>query len=287
MHLVIISGRSGSGKTIALHALEDLGYYCVDNIPVGLLPALDKEIGNIQTKIAISIDSRNLPTEISYFKEVIAELKKTRQICDILYLDADENILLNRYSETRRKHPLASLGSSLREAIRQEHQLLAPIASMADFILDTSKISQHVLHRLIRNRVEHYRKGQLQLLLQSFGFKYSLPPDSDFVFDVRCLPNPYWETNLRSLTGLDLAVQQYLKSEPVVNKMLNEISNFVEGWLPVFQADNRSYLTISIGCTGGKHRSVYLVEQLSKRLALVLDNILVRHRELDHVVDFT
>lgn len=280
MHLVIISGRSGSGKTIALHALEDLGYYCVDNIPVGLLPALDKEIGNIQTKIAVSIDSRNLPTEMSYFKEVIAGLKQTRQSCDILYLDADENILLNRYSETRRKHPLARAGVSLREAIRQEHQLLAPIASIADFIFDTSKISQHVLHRLIRDRVEHCRKGQMQVLLQSFGFKYSLPPDSDFVFDVRCLPNPYWETKLRALTGLDLAVQQYLASQPDVNKMLHDIADFVESWLPVFQADNRSYLTVSIGCTGGKHRSVYLVEQLSKRLALVLDNVLVRHREL-------
>ena len=280
MHLVIISGRSGSGKTVALHSLEDLGYYCVDNIPVGLLPALDKEIGSVHSKIAVSIDSRNLPIENSHFKKIIDGLKKTRHICDILYLDADENILLNRYSETRRKHPLTSKGISLREAIRQEHKLLAHIASLADFTLDTSKISQHVLHGIIRDRVERYRKGQLQLLLQSFGFKYGLPPDSDFIFDMRCLPNPYWEANLRQLTGLDLAVQQYLEKQEEVKKMLLDISTFAESWLPVFQADNRSYLTISIGCTGGRHRSVYVVELLKERLEHLLEGILVRHREI-------
>lgn len=280
MHLVIISGRSGSGKTIALHALEDLGYYCVDNIPVGLLPALDKEIGSVHTKVAVSVDSRNLPTEISHLKKIIDELKMTRQICDILYLDADENVLLNRYSETRRKHPLTNSSVSLREAIRQEHKLLAPIASFADFTLDTSNISQHILHSLIRDRVEHYNKGQLQLLLQSFGFKHGLPPDSDFIFDVRCLPNPYWVTELRILTGLDVKVQQYLQEQLEVKKMLTDIINFIEHWIPAFQADERSYLTISIGCTGGKHRSVYIVEQLRNRLQHVLENILVRHREI-------
>ena len=281
MHLVIVSGRSGSGKTIALHALEDLGYYCVDNIPVGLLPALDKEIGSLHSKIAVSIDSRNLPSEINYFKQIIDELKKTKQICDILYLDADENSLLNRYSETRRKHPLTGAGISLRDAIRQEHKLLAPVASVADLIIDTSKINQHALQGLIRSRVERYKKSQLQLLLQSFGFKHSLPPDADFVFDVRCLPNPYWEAALRNLTGLDLEVQTYLQDKPLVQAMLDDITSFIANWLPIFQADNRSYLTIAIGCTGGKHRSVYMVEQLSERLAPLLEGILVRHREIE------
>lgn len=283
MHLVIISGRSGSGKTIALHALEDLGYYCVDNIPVGLLPALDKELGFVHSKVAVSIDSRNLPIEISHLKNIIDELKITRKICEILYLDADENVLLNRYSETRRKHPLTSNSVSLREAIRQEHKLLTSIASLADFTLDTSNISQHTLHSIIRDRVEHYNKGQLQLLLQSFGFKYGLPPDSDFIFDVRCLPNPYWVSELRILTGLDIKVQQYMQKQTEVKKMLTDIFNFAEDWIPAFQADERSYLTISIGCTGGKHRSVYIVEQLRMLLQNKLENILVRHRELGNV----
>ena len=281
MHLVIISGRSGSGKTIALHALEDLGYYCVDNIPVALLPALDQAIGNVHSKIAVSIDARNLPTEISQFKSIIDTLKMTRQVCDIVYLDADENILLNRYSETRRKHPLSNKGISLREAIRQEHTLLAHVASLADFTIDTSKINQHALHGLIKSRVEHYREGQLQLLLQSFGFKYSLPPDADYIFDVRCLPNPYWQAELRHLTGVDAAVQSYLQAQPIVSKMLVDITNFITNWLPVFQADNRSYLTIAIGCTGGKHRSVFMVEKLKENLSHLLQDIFIRHRELD------
>lgn len=280
MHLVIISGRSGSGKTIALHALEDLGYYCVDNIPVGLLLSLDKEIGLIHTKVAVSIDSRNLPIDINYFKNIIDTLKATRQVCDIVYLDADENIILNRFSETRRKHPLTNSNVSLREAIRQEQKLLAPIVSLADFILDTSNLTQHALYSLIHERVEHASKGQLQVLLQSFGFKYGLPPDSDFVFDVRCLPNPYWLPELRHLTGLDLQIQQFLQQQTEVNTMLSDLINFVERWIPLFQANERSYLTISVGCTGGKHRSVYIIEQLYKHLQLSLDHILIRHREI-------
>ena len=281
MLLVIISGRSGSGKTIALHALEDLGYYCVDNIPVSLLPALDKEVAEIHNKIAVSIDSRNLPEQISFFKKIIDELKQSRQICDILYLDADENILLNRYSETRRKHPLTGKNVSLREAIRREHTLLSPIASLANFTLDTSRITQHTLHSLIKDRVKHYSSDQLQLLLQSFGFKYGLPPDSDFIFDVRCLPNPYWVTELRELTGLDLDVQKYLQQQQKVQSMLIDLINFIKTWLPIFKEDERSYLTISVGCTGGKHRSVFIVEQLKTQLESLLTNVIIRHRELN------
>ena len=280
MHLIIVSGRSGSGKTIALHALEDLGFYCIDNLPIGLLTALDIEIGGAHPKVAVSIDSRNLPVDLFHFKDILTQLNKPDQSCTIIYLDANESTLLNRFSETRRKHPLSKDNMSLREAIRKENELLFPIASLADLVLDTSNTSQHTLHTLIRNKVEHHRDGHLQLMLQSFGFKYGLPPESDFIFDARCLPNPYWEPDLKPLTGLDKKVQQYLKNKVEVKQMLKDILSFIKNWIPKFKADNRSYLTISIGCTGGCHRSVYLVDQLAKNLNISVNNLIVYHREL-------
>ncbi len=265
MRLTIISGRSGSGKTIALHALEDMGFYCIDNLPITFLPELHKLIGSRHESVAVSIDARNIVDDLSQFRDNIQQFSENGQNCQIIYLDADEKTLLKRFSETRRKHPLSSATISLREAIRNEHTLLTPIASLADLTIDTSSSSRTALQNLVRERLMHANelsKGQMHLLLQSFGFKHGLPPDADFVFDIRCLPNPYWEPNLRSQSGLDKDVIEFLEKSPEVQDMFKDILKFLKNWIPYFVADNRSYLTVAIGCTGGIHRSVYIVQKL-------------------------
>lgn len=281
MRLVIISGRSGSGKTIALRALEDLGFYCIDNLPVTLLPDLEEHIKGAHTLVAVSIDARNIPSDLLHFKEVIEGLYARGIHCEILYLDAEDNTLLMRFSETRRKHPLTNSGTSLREAIQKERELLTPIANLADLTIDTSPINRQCLHNLIRDRIANQNGSSLQLLLQSFGFKHGLPPDADFIFDLRCLPNPYWEKELREFTGLDHDVIQFLEKETSVQKMLQDILKFLENWIPSFEADNRSYLTIALGCTGGRHRSIYMVETIAKKIQQKFPNTEVRHRDLN------
>lgn len=286
--LIIVSGRSGSGKTVALHSLEDLGFYCIDNLPVAFLPLLDQTIGNVHSKIAISIDSRNLQLDLIDIKNIISQLRTCYKKIKIFYLDASDNILLQRFSDTRRKHPLTRSNDNftLREAIIKERSMLLPISNLADFILDTTNISQHELYNLIRERVVQYinaTSGQLHLLLQSFGFKYGLPVDADFVFDIRCLPNPYWQTNLRHLTGLDKEVIEFLEQSSFVQTMTKKLVLFINDWLACFKTDHRSYVTIALGCTGGKHRSVYLAENIAKQLKITdlnLANVQVRHREL-------
>ncbi len=280
MRLVIISGRSGSGKTIVLHALEDLGFYCIDNLPSSFLPELEKQVGNHHQSVAVGIDVRNGPTDPFHFKTVINDLNKAKKKCEIVYLDANENTLLKRFSETRRKHPLTDQTTSLREAIRKEYEILAPIANLADFIIDTSPLTSQELKNLIRDRIAHHPANQIQLLLQSFGFKYGLPPEADFIFDVRCLPNPYWQSDLRRLSGLDRPVIDYLETFPEVQQLLTDICAFITKWIPHFQADNRSYITIAIGCTGGQHRSVYMVESIAKKISATVTNTQIRHREL-------
>ncbi len=280
MRLVIVSGRSGSGKTIALHALEDLGFYCIDNLPFLLVPELQGQLGSTHPTVAVSVDARNYPSNSLQFKNVIKDLNQTKNKCEIVYLDADENTLLKRFSETRRKHPLSNSSISLREAIQKELEILAPIASLADLIVDTSLLTRQGLYNIIRDRIAHHHEGKIQLLLQSFGFKHGLPPDADFVFDVRCLPNPYWEPELSALNGLDHLVIQYLEKIPEANRLIKDISTFIENWIPYFEADNRSYVTIAIGCTGGQHRSVYMVESLSALIKDKIQNTQTRHREL-------
>lgn len=280
MRLIIISGRSGSGKTVALHALEDLGFYCIDNLPIGLLPELERFVGGSHPLVGISIDARNIPSDILQFKDIIQQLKKPGSFTEILYLDADDNTLLKRFSETRRKHPLSNQDVSLREAIRKEQDLLYPIASQADLTLDTTPLGHQELRNLIRDRVTNYIGGSLQLLLESFGYKRGLPPDADFVFDVRCLPNPYWQTELRTLSGKDKPVIDFLMQQPDVKKLSEDIKQFLEKWIPRFAADNRSYLTVALGCTGGQHRSVFLVEYLANQLRDTVKNIQVRHRDV-------
>ena len=286
MKLVIISGRSGSGKSSALHALEDEGYYCVDNIPVGILdqlPATLTDTHSTAPAMAVSIDVRNVPGAMEDFPEVLAQLRSQGIDCKVIFLDADTNSLLMRYSSTRRKHPLTNEHCSLAEAIEYEKRLLGPVQSQADLRIDTSPLSVHQIRERVRKEcvgcAESGRK--ISLLFQSFGFKHGIPIDADFVFDVRCLPNPFWVESLRGHSGLEKPVQDFLSGESDVAAMLEDIAGFVETWLPRFESGQRTYMTIAVGCTGGQHRSVYLTEMLGKRFPNLPNTIQVRHRELD------
>jgi UPF0042 nucleotide-binding protein len=284
MNLVIISGLSGSGKTIALHTLEDIGYYCTDNLPVGLLDAFALEFSQPHlvrvNKVAVGIDARNNPDQIGRFPGVIADCRRRGFNCKIIFLQADDQALLKRFSETRRKHPLTGPGVSLADAILEERILLAPISANADLFIDTSRTNIHQLRDLVRDCIEAGENPGLSLVLRSFGYKHGIPADADIVFDSRCLPNPYWEPALRNLTGRDREVIEFLDGEAAVHELYADLENFLLKWIPRFEADNRSYLSIAIGCTGGQHRSVYLVERIAGSLGNRFGNIVIRHREL-------
>ena len=282
MRLVVISGRSGSGKSSALHVLEDLGFYCIDNLPIGLLPALAEQAQADEklTRVAVSIDVRNLSDTGAPINEVLTALPHDQYQLDVVYLDASENVLLQRFSATRRKHPLTNTDVSLGEAIEREKELLDPIANMADLTLDTTHMSVHELRSLIRMRVADKKFGEMSIQFESFGFKHGIPIDADYVFDVRHLPNPYWDESLRKFTGLDTEVQLFLNSYDVVSEMRKSVSDFLNQWMDRFIEANRSYMTIAIGCTGGQHRSVYLSEQLATEFRMKYSNVQVRHREL-------
>ena len=279
MKLIIISGRSGSGKSVALRALEDLGYYCVDNIPVNLLPTLTHTVVDEYDQVAVSIDVRNLPKNPDDLVEILDYLPSSWSMT-IVYIDASDDVLVKRFSETRRLHPLAKLNKSLSEAIRAESALLAPIAERADLYLDTDKLTIHQLAELIRERILGKKSSRLVLVFESFGFKHGVPSDADYVFDVRCLPNPYWDPALRGFNGLEEPVQEFLSSHQEVEDMKNSIIGFLEPWLGKFETNNRSYMTIAIGCTGGQHRSVFLCEQIGAHFKTKYQNILIRHKEL-------
>lgn len=288
MKLLIVSGRSGSGKSTALNLLEDIGYYCVDNLPVGLMPALASHAqanyqrdGAIdQVKIAVGIDARNIGTDLSHFPALLKKIPADFNV-NIIFLDASDDTLIKRFSETRRKHPLSNSDVSLPEALAIESQRLDGIAAMADLSIDTATLNLHQLRELLKQRVGAKSGQGLSVMFQSFGFKSSIPIDSDLVFDVRCLPNPYWKMELRALTGKDQAIQQYLEAHSEVAQMVNDIKGYLDTWLPHFSAGNRSYLTVSIGCTGGRHRSVYIVEKLFAHFSDAYTDAQMRHRELE------
>lgn len=287
MKLIIVSGRSGSGKSTALHVLEDLGFYCIDNLPIGLLSPLTEEASNESPsrlrQIAVSIDARNLADAIANFEAMHERLKASSLAVEIIYLDASDQSLLQRFHATRRKHPLSDVRTSLREAITNEKRLLEPLARLADLHIDTSELSMYELRDMIKQRIAGRREQDLALLFQSFGFKHGVPVDSDYVFDVRCLPNPYWDPNLRQFTGLDTEVQQFLESQPATSQMLNDLKHLLTTWLPAFRDNNRSYMTISVGCTGGQHRSVYICDQLSRAFQDEYSNVQIRHTEIPHL----
>ncbi|MCQ8128509.1 RNase adapter RapZ [Methylomonas rivi] len=284
MKLVIISGLSGSGKSIALDTLEDCGYYCIDNLPVVLLQDFIDHVmlEDRQTyqKTAIGIDARNQTENLADFPNNLKFIRDKGIECEVVYMHAEENIILKRYSETRRRHPLTTPDRPLREALEIEQEVLRPFAVHADITIDTSYTLYHQLRGLLKNCLGEKGKGSLSILFQSFGFKYGIPLDADFVFDARSLPNPYWVAELRGHNGKDQPVIDFLQSETIVQEFLQDISRFIERWAPRFESDNRSYLTIAIGCTGGQHRSVFLVEALSQYFKDKIPNVIVRHREL-------
>ncbi|MDA0280674.1 MAG: RNase adapter RapZ [Proteobacteria bacterium] len=283
MKITIISGRSGSGKSTVLHILEDRGYYCIDNLPASLLPALADRISNGDTRlsnIAVSIDARNISADLQLAPEIISELQARELTTEIIFLDANSQTLLKRFSESRRKHPLSNESTGLREAIDTESALLESISMMANLVIDTSNMSLHQLRDLIKNRLLENSGTSMALLFQSFGFKNGVPVDADLVYDVRCLPNPYWDTALRSLTGLDAEVAKFLDSQDEVQEMVDDIRAYLEKWLPRYESNNRSYITVAVGCTGGQHRSVYIGEKLGRYFSSKVNNVQIRHRDL-------
>jgi len=284
MRLVIISGRSGSGKTSALNILEDVGFTCIDNLPASLLSELVTQLkdepGKNELMLAVGIDARNLVGDLSKIPHMLNDIEDTGVAVDVIFLQARRNDLLRRYSETRRKHPLSSESISLKEAIELEKEMLTPISDISDRTIDTSGLSLHHLRDLIKNTVVPDNRESMSILFESFGFKRGVPSDSDFVFDVRCLPNPYWKLELRTQTGNDPEVIEFLESQVDVASMLADIIGFLTRWIPKFQTNNRSYMTVSIGCTGGQHRSVYLANRLYEHFSQQQPFVKVVHKEL-------
>lgn len=279
MQLIIVSGRSGSGKTIALRVLEDLGFYCVDNLPIALLSTLVHSVIAQYERVAISIDVRNLPEDSQELLESIDFLPAEVDI-EVLFIDADDQTLLQRFGETRRLHPLSQKQLPLLEALQLENRLLDPIAVRATWRIDSSHLSLHQLSEEVSARVLGKASKQVVIVFQSFGFKHGVPKDADFVFDARILPNPHWNPELKLLTGQDEDVKQFFRKESLVTKYLLQVENFLATWLPYFRRSNRSYLTIAMGCTGGQHRSVYLAETLAEQFRSEGTHVQVRHREL-------
>ena len=282
MKLTIISGRSGSGKSTALRTLEDAGYHCVDNLPVNLLQSLVDQALRVpfarDGNMAVCIDART--TGLEHFPEIVGALNDAGLACEVIYLDASNATLVRRTSETRRKHPLTDANTDLPQAIEAETCLLEHIAGLADLKIDTSHLLAQELIESIRERVVARVHAGVSLLFRSFGFRFGVPPDSDMVFDLRCLPNPNWVPALRPLTGLDEPVQAHLSEGAPVKHMFEDISSHLETWLPRFEENNRAYVTVSLGCTGGQHRSVYMAERLGLYFGERYVNVLIRHREL-------
>ena len=283
MRLIIVSGLSGSGKSVALNVLEDLGYFCIDNIPVSLVQSFVAEIlprkDPAYELVALGLDARNVP-DLAELPPLIRDLRSSGIVCELVFLQAEDDVLLSRFSETRRKHPLTGEKLGLVEAVAAERELLSPIVDMADLIVDTSQTTVYDLRDQIRDRVGGREGDSLSILIESFGYKHGLPAEADFVFDVRCLPNPYWEPALRHLCGQDEPVRAFFEAEPDVGKMIDDITAFLDRWIPYYQNFQRPYLTIAIGCTGGQHRSVYIADQVAARLDGKHAPIQTRHHEL-------
>jgi UPF0042 nucleotide-binding protein len=264
---IIVTGLSGAGKSIALHALEDAGFYCVDNLPAALLldfaEFVDKGDLPHYRQVAVGVDARNPATDLSLFPRVLDALYEMQFDVELIYIEASDQTLINRFSETRRKHPLSSGEQPLGQAIAQERVVMESLSDRANLRVDTTHTHIHEFRALIAERVAGRTTDALSLQVCSFGYKNGVPPDADFVFDLRCLPNPYWDPALRELSGRDQAIQDFLHGEPTVDKMIGDIVGFLEQWIPAFEAENRSYLTIAMGCTGGRHRSVYVVERIA------------------------
>ena len=280
MEIIIISGRSGAGKSVALRALEDAGYYCVDNIPLDLLPQLTDILSQSQSSVAISLDIRNIPNSANTLEQTLNTLQKHHQL-KIIFLEADHSTLIRRYSDSRRLHPLSLKDLSLEAAIDEEYRYLEPLVQHANFIIDTTHLSTHTLAERLREFLRGNSDKELKIVVESFGFKYGIPLDADYVFDVRFLPNPHWDPTLRPMTGLDAPVAEFLNSHTQVNEFIYLTRNYIDTWLPMLEKNNRSYLTIAIGCTGGKHRSVYIAQQLGEYFQAKGKIVQIQHKSLE------
>lgn len=280
--LVVLTGLSGAGKTVALRALEDLDFYCVDNLPVALIPALWESARGGRAdypRVAVGVDARNRPEDLAQLPRILSRLTTEGLDVQLVFLDTADEVLIKRFSDTRRRHPLATDGCALADAIALERKLLRPLLAIADLTIDTGDMNVHQLRRQISAEVG--RDGlRLILLLQSFAFKRGVPGDADFVFDARCLPNPHWVPALRPLSGRDAEVRTYFGTQPSVEEYFEQIRSMMSVLLPKFDADDRAYVTIAIGCTGGRHRSVYLIERLAEHFRQTREGVLVFHREL-------
>lgn len=289
MRIIFLSGLSGSGKTVALHMLEDMGYTSLDNFPIRMLrdyvaQEIDRERGD-RRRIAIGMDARAGAEDLQILPLVVRDLREAGINCQVVFLTSDDDTLIRRYSETRRRHPLAQGEGSLSDAIRDERRVLSNVAEHADLTIDTTHLNVHDLREIIRQRLQLDDGGELSLLFMSFGYKHGVPRDADFVFDLRCLPNPHWENALRPLTGRDAPVVEYLQARDSVLRMRSELIAFLDRWIPCFEGADRSYLTVALGCTGGRHRSVYMTEQLAAYFAGKYSKVLVRHSSLAEVID--
>jgi len=275
--LILVSGLSGSGKSVALRTLEDLGYYCVDNLPAALIPAL-VEAGT-PGKLAVGVDVRNRAEHRDRLPQVLGELARLGVAYRLVFLDARDDVLIKRYAETRRRHPLSEQGLSLAEALAEERRLLRPLVALADRVVDTSDFNVHQLRRLVIREMD-LAPGSMTLLFESFAYRRGVPPEADFLFDARGLPNPHWDAQLRPLSGKDAPVRDWLEAQADVVAYADDVHALLARWLPRLDTDGRSYVTICIGCTGGRHRSVYLAERLAERFRDGEAQVLTYHREL-------
>lgn len=284
MNVVIVSGLSGAGKTVALRQYEDMGYYCIDNLPLQLFAPISRTAlraaESRYKNLAVGVDARENPKEIERFPRYVEKLRSRGINIRVIFLRAEESVLLQRYSDTKRRHPLASSQVPLLDAIRAEQTLLAPIASLADATIDTTHKNLHELREEILNQIPGGGPGKLSVQLESFGFRNGTPDNVDYLFDVRCLPNPHWNASLRKLTGRDAAVAAWFAQQPAVEDMIQDLYRLLSRWLPEYRRQDRAYVTIAIGCTGGQHRSVYIVERLAAMLRDNYDQLTIRHREL-------
>ena len=282
--LIIVSGLSGSGKSVALRTLEDLGYYCVDNLPAALMPAFVQAIsqgpGGFAHKLAVGVDVRNRAENLNRLPQILAELAGSDIGYRLVFLDTRDDVLIKRYSETRRRHPLSGDGLGLADAIAEERRLLRPMLAIADRTIDTSDLNVHQLRRLVITEMG-LAPGTMTLLFESFAYRRGVPTDADFVFDARCLPNPHWDARLRPLSGKDDPVREWLEDKPDVARFRDDLGALLDTWLPRFEVEGRSYVTICIGCTGGRHRSVYLCERLADHFRQRYGQVLTYHRELE------
>ena len=283
--LVIVSGMSGSGKSVALKTFEDLGYYCIDNLPAQLLPGLVEELvasGDMPERIALGIDVRSSTTDLSQLPDWLSQVGRHDIEAHLVFFDADDTALLKRFADTRRRHPLSRLGLSLGDAIALERQAIKPLRQLADTVIDTSEMNVHQLRRRIITRLRLGHSSAPLLLFESFAYRHGVPANADFLFDARVLPNPHWQPELRPLSGRDGPVRAYFEAEADVGLYLSQVTGFLDTWLPRLKNETRSYITVGIGCSGGRHRSVYLAERLAEHfLQQGWNEVVVQHRELD------